>query len=188
MYVLNKIVSSTANLFHCSCYDLGISIGAYGIPGMIIVIFNIITFVCSCVVVIKVKVQHEKMKRSGGKSDKKLTMSTKTACKLLVFLTGILCLLGLPWIAIAGAHLFLQEKVTHLLFITYHSLQGFVLYIFFTVINSELRNQWLKLLCRCWVKKKDSSPSLPKHKARFTLVNLGEQCSPEANMRETTPT
>ena len=110
MHLIRLVISSsTANLFHCSCYmyDFGIFIGVYGIPGAIIIIFNIITFVGSCVVVIKVKVQHEKMKASGGQSDKKLSMSTRKPCKFLMSLTGILCLLGLPWIAIAGANIFL---------------------------------------------------------------------------------
>ena len=177
------ISSSSAHLFHCSCYDLGVTIGVYGIIGALVGIFNIITFVCSCVVVIKLKVQHKKMKASGGQSDKKITMSTRRACKLLVSLTGILCLLGLPWIAIGGAYLSLQGTVTHILFTVYHSLQGFLLFIFFTAINPELRNQWIKLLCRCLIKKKHSS--LHRHKASSTPVNLGEQCSPEANVRET---
>ena len=150
---------------------------------MIIAIFNIITFVCSCVVVIKLKIQHEKMKASGGKSDKKFTMSTRKACKLLVSLTGILCLLGLPWIAMGEAHLFLQERVSELILTVYHSLQGFLLFIFFTATNQKLRNQWTKLLCRCWVKKKHSY--LHKYKAPSTPVNLGEQPSPEANVKET---
>ena len=150
---------------------------------MIIVIFNIITFVCSCVVVIKVKVQHEKMKRSGGQSDKKLPMSTRKACKLLMSLTGILCLLGLPWITIGIVALYLQGTATRLVFTLYHSLQGFLLFIFLTAINPELRNQWIKLLCRCWVKKKHAF--FPKYKAPSTSVNLGEQHSPDANVEET---
>ena len=171
------------NSFHYSCYDFGVFIGVYGIPSAIIIIFNIITFVASCVVVIKVKVQHEKMKASGGQSDKKLPMSTRKACKLLVSLTGILCLLGLPLVTVAGANIFLQRTVFQLLVTFYFSLQGFLLFIFFTAINSELRNQWIKLLCSCWVKKKH--PSLPKYKAPSAPVNLGEQCSPEANVKET---
>ena len=183
MHLIRQVISSSiANLSHSSCYDFRIYIGVYGIPGTIIVIFNIITFVCSCVVVIKLKVQHKKMKASGGQSDKKITMSTRKACKLLMALTGILCLLGLPWIAIAGANYFLPGTVFQLLLTAYHSLQGFLLFIFFTVINSELRNQSIKLLCGCWVKKKRLS--IPKYKVQFTPVNLGEQHSPEANARK----
>ena len=175
------IHSSTAIFFHSSCHDFGAFV--YGIPSIIIVVFNIIAFVCSCVVVIKLKVQHKKMKASGEQSDQRFSVSTRKACKLFMSLTGILCLLGLPWIAIAGANLFLQGTVVQLLLTVYHSFQGFLLFIFFTAINPELRNQWIKLLRRCWVKKKHSS--LPKHKAQSILLNLGEQCSPEANMRET---
>ena len=123
------------------------------------------------------------MKASSGQSDKKLTMSTRRACKLLMSLTGILCLLGLPWIAIGEARTFLPGTVTNLVFTVYHSLQGFLLFIFLTAMNPELRSQWIKLLCRCWGKKKHSS--LPEHTAPCTLVNLGEQCSPETNKRET---
>ena len=130
------------NTLHYRCLEFTIFI--FGIPCAIVCIFNIITFVCSCVVVIKLKVQHEKMKGSGGRSDKKLHMSTTKACKLLVSLTGILCLLGLPWIAIAGANLFLQGTVVQLLLTVYHSFQGFLLFIFFTAINPELRSQWIK--------------------------------------------
>ena len=103
------------------------------------------------------------------KSDKKLAMSTTKACKLLMSLTGILCLLGLPWITIGVAKLFLHRTVTHLVFIIYHLLQGFLLFMFFTAINPELRNQWIKFLCRCWVKKKHTS--IPKHKAQSIWVN-----------------
>ena len=175
------MIRSYTNILHYRCFDLTIFI--FGIPCVIIGIFNIITFVCSCVVVIKVKVQHEKMKGSGGRSDKKLHMSTTKACKLLVSLTGILCLLGLPWIAVGLTNLYLPGSVTHLLFNVYHSFQGFLLFIFFTAINPELRNQWIKLLCRCRVKKKHSS--FLKHNASTTPVNLSEQCSSEANVRET---
>ena len=181
-YALNRKWSALTLLiiiFHFSCFEFTIFI--YGIPCVIVGIFNIITFVCSCVVVIKLKVQHEKMKESCGQSDQRLPMSTRKACKLLVSLTGILCMLGLPWIAIGLVHVFLYRTVTHLLFIVYNSLQGFLLFIFFTAINPELRNRWIKLLCRCWVKKKHSF--LPKHKTPSTSVNLSEECSSEENMR-----
>ena len=160
------------------------AIGVYAIPGAIIILFNIITFVSSCVVVIKLKVQQEKMKASGRQSDQKLSMSSKKACKLLLSLTGIMCLLGLPWIAVSGANVFLRGTVFQLIFTIYYSLQGLFLFMFFAVTNPKLRNQWIKILCKCWMRKKRTSLPI-KHNAQPTPVNLCEQHSPNANMRET---
>ena len=47
--------------------------------------------------------------------------------------------------------------ISVLFLLTYNAFQGFILFLLVTVLNSDLRNHWKKLLCGCIKKKRQAS-------------------------------
>ena len=79
-------------------------------------------------------------------------------------LLGIICLLGLPTGVLFGVSYIVPlltssifTYISVLFLLTYNAFQGFILFLLVTVLNSDLRNQWKKLLCGCIKKKRQAS-------------------------------
>ena len=142
-------------VFSHSCFisDIGVFFGAYLVPIILIIIFNICIFISSSYVVIKLKINQQK--RNQPLSNKnKVPMSSKNACKLLALLAGFMFLLGLSWIilmfTIIGADTSIYGAfAVQWLFVFFNSLQGFFLFVFFVVLNRDARKLWLVRLRSC---------------------------------------
>ena len=143
-------------VFSHSCFisDTGVFFGAFLVPIILIIIFNVCIFISSSYVVIKLKINQQK--RNQPLSNKnKLPMSSKDACKLLSLLAGFMFLLGLSWIilmfTIIGADTSIYGAfAVQWLFVFFNSLQGFFLFVFFVVLNRDARKLWLVCLQSCF--------------------------------------
>ena len=70
---------------------------------------------------------------------------------MLLSFTGISFLLGLTWLF--GVFTFISSNVVvyyiiQVLFTIFNASQGFFIFIFFVVINSDSREAWISLVCR----------------------------------------
>ena len=148
--------------------DIIVKLGTVDIPTILIFLFNVVTFICSCFVIIKFKIQHNK--KDTGQNHSKL-MSPQETGKLLISLTGFMCLLGIPAVVIAVVDDSLQSSFVRWLRIVYYSFQGFFIFVFFTIAKPDLRNQWKKFLHTRCVATMKHVRSFLSHKTHATPVN-----------------
>ena len=151
----------------CCCYscfisDPGVFFGALLTPILLIMVSNVIIFVCASYVIVKLKLKQEEMKRASKRGDKEHRMSPRVASKLIASLVGFMVLLGIPWIIFiftsvgTGTNVH-AAFVFQWLFVFFNSLQGFFICIFFVIISSDAQKEWAKLLAPCWFKRKNWS-------------------------------
>ena len=167
----------------------------------LILTVNIGLFTCSYIVIIKnaCKVRQLKRKKSDRQAQQNLQILAKKACKRNCGLLGITCLLGIPILVLFGVNLlaiFLQSRTFSdiSLFISqaYIAFQGLILFLLLTVPNSDLRNQWKKLLCDCIMKKCQASSRQELHehakkrmnKTSKTAQGIAEGQHQDENMEE----
>ena len=81
-------------VFSHSCFisDIGVFFGAFLVPIILIMIFNVCIFISSSYIVIKLKINQQK--RNQARTNMKKT----NTCKLLALLAGFMFLLGLSWL------------------------------------------------------------------------------------------
>ena len=85
MYTLFHVFSQS-----CFISDIGVFFGAFLIPIILIMIFNVCIFISSSYVVIKLKINQQKRNQPLSNTKKKVpTMSSKDTCKLLALLARI---------------------------------------------------------------------------------------------------
>ena len=144
---------------------------------------NIGLFTCSCIVIFKhaCKVRQLKRKKSDRQAQQNILMSAKKACKMNCGLLGIICLLGLPMFVLYEVLYTLDqvqlgtfELLATLFFQAYYAFQGFILFLLLMLLNSDLRNQWKKLLCGCIKKKREASS---RQKLREHAINRTNKTS-----------
>ena len=106
------------------------------------------------VVVILALVKHF-VKRSKGPTNNYSTV------KLLSNITGVFCLLGLTWVF--GAFTIKKADLAfQIMFTVTNSLQGFFIFIFFCVLNGDVRAAWvMSLPCKCRTTKSTSNTKEP---------------------------
>ena len=124
-------------------------------PVLTVFIFNGVIFV----LVTKVIFQHSFMSMSAKSKSKRSIKQTK---RFILSLFGIMTLFGLTWIfgafTISGASTAFQY-----LFAICNSLQGFLIFIFFSVIPKDARQSWVDLLFYLKLHKRPL-PKLPTWK------------------------
>ena len=128
--------------------------GAFLVPIILIIIFNVCIFISSSYVVVKLRINQQK-RNLPLSNNNKLPMSSKDACKLLALLAGFMFLLGISWIilmfTIVGADTSIYGAfAVQWLFVFFNSLQGFFLFVFFVVLNRDARKLWLVCLRSCF--------------------------------------
>ena len=132
-------------VFSHSCFisDIGVFFGAFLVPIILIMIFDVCIFISSSYVVIKLKINQQKRNQPLSNTKKKMpAMSSKDTCKLLALLAGFMFLLGLSWLilmfTIVGADTNIYAAFTiQWLFVFFNSLQGFFLFVFFVALNRD---------------------------------------------------
>ena len=78
----------------------------------------------------------------------------KDACKLILFFSGIMSLLGLAWVlslfTAVGADTNRNAAFTlQWMFVFFNSLQGFFVFLFFVVLSADARDSWLTVMRLC---------------------------------------
>lgn len=141
------IVKIIFNIFLCySCFisNTIVFFSAFLGPIFAVVLFNLIMFV----VVISIVIRH----RAKRFKDTSKAAKGKGVCRSIFSILGVMSLFGLTWVfgafTIRGASEFFQ-----FLFVTFNSLQGFFIFLFFVVFAKETQDLWLQA-CGCKKKKK----------------------------------
>ena len=113
----------------------------------LILIFNIVIYV----LIIGAIIRHT-LRKNKRKSKSSLTVSV--AVKMLVFYSGIMVLFGLTWLFAIFA--FITEPnvsfVVQFFFAVFNTFQGFLIFLFFVLLNGDSRNAWKSVLC-LWTKR-----------------------------------
>ena len=94
------------------------------------------------VIVISVRQKQRKLSRE------KKPVDLKTFIRPMISLAGIMILFGIAWLFAALTIIGKEEirKPNEVLFVLFNSLQGFFIFVFFCIINNEVRESWSKLL------------------------------------------
>ena len=119
--------------FFYSCFisNVGVFFGAFLGPILLVLTFNMIIFI----IVIVVLVRHLR-KRSKELNKKAGNL------QLMAYITGIAFLFGLTWLF--GAFTVVNfDQAFQILFTLVNSFQGFLIFIFFCVLNSDVRSAWM---------------------------------------------
>ena len=166
-------------VFSHSCFisDIGVFFGAFVIPIILIMIFNVCIFISSSYVVIKLKINQQKRNQPLSNTKKKMpAMSSKDTCKLLALLAGFMFLLGLSWLilmfTVVGADTNIYAAFAiQWLFVFFNSLQGFFLFVFFIALNRDAQKLWLVRFQSCLKIKTKSALMNSKYRNSCTTEN-----------------
>ena len=138
----------------CSCFisDIRVLYGLFLAPLLAVLLFNTVVFVMVTVVLIK----HTKKKLS-----KDGTKKTQGTVKAIISVFSVMLMFGLSWLfgalSIDRGAIFFQWP-----FVILNTMQGFFLFIFFCVLGSDAREEWLNLLS-CYRRKKKHAHSVITH-------------------------
>ncbi|KAL5476198.1 hypothetical protein EMCRGX_G026114 [Ephydatia muelleri] len=128
-------------------------------PILLVLAFNAIIFV----VVILTLVKHL-IKRS------KEPMNHFGTVKLISNISGICCLLGLTWV-FGALTITKADQAFQIMFTVTNSLQGFFIFIFFCVLNGDVRSAWvMSLPCKCRTTKTISNTKEPPKQCTVGLT------------------
>ena len=132
---------------------------------MLVLSFNMVIFVF----VIVVLVRHLR-KRSKDHTKKGATL------KLMLNITGVAFLFGLTWLF--GAMTFVnRQNAFQILFALANSFQGFMIFIFFCVLNNDVRLAWVHLLVGKPLKQQKS---IPAASTKLSTLCRGNHDMPES--------
>ena len=109
----------------------------------------------------------------------KSPLTTSDAIKMMLSYSGILILFGLTWLF--AIFTFIAEPnvsfIVQFFFAFFNAFQGFFIFFFFVIINSDSRNAWKSLLCSWTVKdrKKPLASTTAKNKTSITKLTLPKE-------------
>ena len=122
--------------FFYSCFinDITIFFAAFLGPILLVLAFNVVIFVVVIVILVKHLIKRSKEK-----------VNSLSSLKLVLNITGVCCLLGLTWI-FGALTITKANQAFQIIFTVTNSLQGFYIFLFFCVLNGDVRSTWLKTL------------------------------------------
>ena len=130
------------SFYSCFIGELIPFLAAFLCPIFIILLFNIIAYI----LIIRVLIRHttKKIERM------KISLTTTDAVKMVASFISIIMLFGLTWVL--AIFTFITEPsvsyVIQFFFCFFNAFQGFFIFLFFIVLNSESRNAWKSFFCR----------------------------------------
>ena len=90
--------------------------------------------------------------------------------KLISNISGICCLLGLTWV-FGALTIKNADQAFQIAFTVANSLQGFFIFIFFCVLNGDVRSAWvMSLPCKCRTTKTISNTKEPPKQCTVGLT------------------
>ena len=102
------------------------------------------------------------------------SLSVSEVLKMLLSITGIMILFDLTWIS-AAFTLITEPGVSHtvqFIFAFFSALEGFFIFLFFILLNSEYRRQWTAIFCPS--RKKTYSTTTPKAHKYNTYITTSQ--------------
>ena len=157
LYYLSELILIVCFLFFFSCVVIGNSFYfALLLPVALILLFNFVVLI----MVMKSLIQKNNSKissnqRQSGKAQARITF----ACSTLLGLTWILGLLAVGKLT----------YIFQLLFTIFNSLQGFFIFVFYTLMNKDVRKEWKSVMK--FDKKNDNSDTNSSKPPVNTPVN-----------------
>ena len=125
-------------LYSCFLSHSGAFWGAFLAPVLLIMVFNVIIFVC----VIFVLIRHIR----GTAARSKQKMEYNKVAQLMFRIGGVMSLFGLTWLfAILTVSVHGLRETFQILFVIFNSFQGFFIFLFFCVLNKEALESWREL-------------------------------------------
>ena len=139
MALLAPIITAWCNIlfsiYRCFLSHSGSFWGAFLIPILLIVIFNLVLFIC----IVIVMVQHIR-RRKTFKTDE---MGHRKVIETIIRLTCVMFLFGFTWLfAILTVSVPGLRDTFQILFTTFNSFQGAFVFLFCCVLNEEARESW----------------------------------------------
>eukprot|EP00731_Ephydatia_muelleri_P009395 Em0004g1733a len=133
----NLLIKHNASDGYCFISNVTVFFAAFLGPILLILAFNAVIFI----IVISVIIKHT-IKRSNDHFKKTPTI------QLMTNIISVFVLFGLTWIF--GALTIMKAATTfQIMFTLLNSFQGFLIFIFFCVLNKEIRSSWTQILKRC---------------------------------------
>lgn len=117
--------------------------GAFLTPILLLLIFNIVIYV----LIIRVIILHYIQKKK--RQLKHTSISTKEILKLMLSFVGIMSLFGMSWLFAIFTFVSGSDGASfaaQMMFTLLNVFQGFFVFIFFVVLNSDCREAWKSLL------------------------------------------
>ena len=164
LYAAFRSPFQTFSIFSCFINNVGVFFGAFLGPIMLVLSFNMVIFV----VVIVVLVRHFR-KRSKDRGNKLGTLL------LMANITCVAFLFGLTWL-FGALTVFNLNNAFQILFTLANSFQGFIIFIFFCLLNSDVRLAWMHQLFR---QRFSHQPKLSSTSKLTTLRRDGQDTSKE---------
>ena len=160
-------------IYSCFLSHVGAFWGAFLAPIIAIILFNVVLFVCICVVVVRA------IKRKIAESE--LTLH-KAIFRAAFNICGLMFLFGLTWLfAILTFSVSGVRETFQLLFTISNSLQGAFIFLFTCVFSSDVR-EWWRSIFKSRKGTKLSHYSLTQPKTFSTGIRL-----PNSGMSYTNP-
>ena len=125
----------------CSCFisDLGVFIGTFLMPIILVMIFNSVMFVLAIRVIIKSNINKHKY----TKSDQQKVF--KTTFKAILSITGVMILFGLTWL-FGALTIGEASNASQYLFVICNAFQGFFFFVFICIISKDGRELWMYVI------------------------------------------
>ena len=151
-FLVKRIHMNNSTSGFCFINNTGVFFGAFLGPILLVLSFNMIIFIV--VIVILVKHQFRRAKEQSRKFG---------GLKLMINVTSIAFLFGLTWI-FGALTVVNANQAFQIMFALTNSFQGFLIFIFFCVLNSDVRIVWARELFR-----KKSAPKTSTAGAKKSL-------------------
>ena len=145
-------------MFSCFINNVTVLIAAFLGPILLVLAFNAVIFVVVIVVLVKHLIKRSKQANYNYRP-----------VQLMANITGISCLLGLTW-AFGALTIIKADHAFQIVFTVSNSLQGFFIFIFFCVLNGDVRLAWTqKILGKRPTTKPKSSIKPTSRSTQFSL-------------------
>ena len=136
---------NTCNVNPYSCFisELIPFLASFLVPIFLIIIFNLVIFALIIRVTIRNAIKRKKRLYDSAH------FSVSEVLKLLLSFTGIMILFGLAWLF--AVFTFISEPAVsytiQFIFSFFTIFQGFYIFVFFVLLNSEYRKPWEAIFC-----------------------------------------
>ena len=177
--IIDYLMGQSVIILLCSCFlsHIGAILGAFLVPILLIIVVNVVIFICVTVVVIRhtiTKAHHRNQ-----------SITKKEVLRITIGISGVLFIFGLTWsffiLTFSVPHL---RETFQILFTVFNSLQGFFIFVF--IQFTEGFSHWKSFLSCKKIKFKISTPGTKSSTIPSTLSGKEKNASETSHSNETT--